>query len=351
MKKILNLHKPLIKYSPCYGAAFSLMDQTDENLAWLINNFAYLYAVESKKSAISSVVGGLSIFANFLYGNELYHSYWGIKTQVISREVFDKYFSDFTSFCRDMILEESCVFTFVNFKYIPKYDCEIDYLHPIFISGFDDEEQVFYVSDFFGLEYRKEKVSYQNLEKSYINVKIEKLPHEDYLNGITLYQKIEYPFQKCSTEQNIETIIQMIRWLVIPTCYRGVPFSKEKVMYAGMDAQIFLCDYIYQSLLKKPENAHHKWMALIVEHKRIVHLGIKYLEKLNILTTDAYMEYKNIYERYEKILIKYTYMLVKNQDKSSLKEIFGKTEELILEMKTLTEIEKRYYIKVMRNFE
>lgn len=209
------------------------------------------------------------------------------------------------------------------------------------------KKKIFEGSDFFGLAYKKIKISYHDMEESYQNAKPEKLPHEDYLNGITLYKKTRSLSEVCSVERNIEAIFQMFRWLVNPELYKGMPIPKEKNIYLGMNAQKFLCDYIQESLYENPEGAHHKWMALIVEHKRIVNLAIEYLKKVKLISEECYIQYKKLYEEYEWILRKYTYLLVKNQNKKDYTSIFLETEKLISRMKRLGEFEERFYLEII----
>jgi len=350
MKKKLPFHRPLISSFPYYGVVFSITDITDDNLAWFINNFSYFHVTEDKSDkAIQKIEGSFSALAYRLYGDiSSYQNFWGIKTHSVSRKFFSRYFSDFTSFCSNMIQEENYIFTFLNIKYIPEYNCDEPKLHPVLISGFDDEKEIFYVSYFEAWIVKNIRIPYQILEKCYWDTEIEGLASEYYTKDIILYRKETHSLKKCTIERTIAAIMEAIEWLFNPKYYKGIPASEAKCNYIGIDAQYYLCDYLQNCSVAYTRGEYYKWLRFIIEHKRIMKLGIDYLAKHKCISLHDKENYEIICNQYEAILNKYVHG-VSSQYSNDHILLYNEIQKQIFELKKLTDEESQFYLKLIRS--
>ena len=173
--------------------------------------------------------------------------------------------------------------------------------------------------------------------------------HEDYLHGITLYQKGSYRNQEYSSQERTENaIFESISWAINPTNFKGQLIPSLYQVFGGIYAQRCLCQYLYNKTRSLLCESQHKLLAILVEHKKVMNLGIDYLAKNSRISNKNKEEFCKIYEKYRQLLFRYLYIRQKYGGDNSQNLISEKPYDLIVKLDELTRCEEMFYMEIIK---
>lgn len=344
MKKVLSLRTPFIKSSPCYAAPFSIANIEEINPVWCTNCFGYLYVANNSEGneALRYSVG-LEGRVLQTYGvTTPYDRFPGLRINCIEKELITEYFKlDIVSFFRFLIDQEKSCLMFVNVKYIDEYESEENYLHPLFLYGYDTDKRVFYGKDYIKRIYSTIEIDEIALEKAVLNAKTEYLYHEDYLHGILIYQKGSYdlPSQKVDDEELIMATVHSLEWMFEQKLIDGIVKRPGDKHIGGFEGYKIVREHLNLELKTFPEKYFHKPFTGMIEHKKILELGIKYCFEKKVISEKSFEMFLEIKDTYQKILSLYLYAYTKGDKR--------KLENIIQIFDNVTELEKSTYSKIL----
>lgn len=336
MKNILPVHDPLLKFSPCYAAAFSIIDICDENLAWLINNYGGLFICEEPTAPESLQLSGDICAVDMIYhGHIMYHEYSGLKTHSLDRVFCHMFFSDFMSFVKKMIDNQKYIFTFINEKYISAYDQKIDFPHPIFIYGYDNELELAYASDFFGEVYKRMSIPFVELTQSFDKLKPEYFIHEDYLHGITLYEKGSY-YNECYNYSTVKkAVLEKMKWLIHPYGVQQALVTESKKLTWGLNVNEVIANHLLKEIPIFPNGENRKPLSLLNEHKLVLQQGIHALYIQNDITEFQWNQFINIARKYSELVVKYLLIYRRRISSDAAKEQINSIADILMKLQIL----------------
>lgn len=277
MKKILPVHFPVITASPDDTNHLSVLETVDQSKEWLYNNYIQL------AGRVGLSESDYPIF--FAFGTEFmgrpYLACPWIKTNILSANLLDKSLDICT--CIMQYIDENCYITIdVNQKY---FQCfmgyqEVDFRHSVFIYGYDLQEKMFYVADFFEYgKYSFETVSFEELRQAYYHRFDGEICDDLDDDNIVLFQLRNSPRNVIETAAtlDIKRIIYSLEEYLGLQKHNVVSYSSDKFIY-GVS--------LYGELIKRINRVieddiwlHKKAFHVLYQHKLLMTLRIVYINQ------------------------------------------------------------------------
>lgn len=253
------------------------------------------------------------IFTNYiqLYINKDYKHNWGdfyfpspyevrpsdtcqwIISQKINRKSIARQWNSAVDFVVDSIHSNHYVHAMVNLFYVPVSDCyhEVHLNHDLLVYGYDLDQELFYVSDFFkGGIYSREVISFKDFNLAFLHY--DTVPHHkelDYLNGLIYLYQFD---QECKYRRDldIQAVMNSIRHYLnntVPEYWHHYNFGadKEKLdfgrqIYATLKNYAKTTSELASALDIRP-------FYLLYDHKKIMMLRLQYLYNNGYIGEDA----------------------------------------------------------------
>jgi hypothetical protein len=187
MKKILEIeYEPIATYQSLIGDLFSVISLNDSFKQWLCSNINQLVYFRDYKECEFYGMGFFYEHQAKEYQN-MYFDIPIIETNKISINCID---DDIIKFIISKIDNNYYIRIPINMKEIKQVNR--DYMHMIFIYGYDKEKKEMYVSNFHhGQKYNRYKYSFEEIEQGY---KRRSENIEDYLEDIIYFKNKEFEY-------------------------------------------------------------------------------------------------------------------------------------------------------------
>lgn len=150
---VLPVSKPYITHTPVIANMLSILQTNPNTESWIANHFVNIFINKDR------------IFDNFYDRNMFFYGCPWLQVNQIRREVVLRICHRITDYVKALLSEGFYVYATGNTEHIPAYHSEHYWAHNLFIYGYDDELQLFYISDFFiNGKYERAICSYDELE-------------------------------------------------------------------------------------------------------------------------------------------------------------------------------------------
>lgn len=173
--------EPMVKTYPYFTGINAILKGYDKDEMWVYNNYFLIWMYR--------FIHFNEYWTDFKFGNEEEQECFckQLNKEIVKREEVDNPIE----FIKKSISEKKYVFISLDMYYIPQWwgDEEKTHMkHQAYISGYNDREQIFLVSDFMGNGlYQTVQMKYNDLEKSYYDWKKDKKEcHIEFGNDIWL---------------------------------------------------------------------------------------------------------------------------------------------------------------------
>lgn len=331
-KKVLEMKYPPITSYQNQANLLALLTNHEQPYNWIYSNFIQLDA----SNTISFHLPNLFKTCPFIY------------YQRISRAFIKLYNDSVNLFFINAIHLGSYAYVNLNHYYIPgssKYQKEHK-LHDTFVFGYDLDEQVFYIADFFIGKYDFIQVTFSDFENAFKNM--DSTDTIDYLEGVELlsYKETEYNFDINQTRD------YLIDYLHSKPSYRKYNEYNKGEEFHGLDVYISIQNYLNKLIEDEAEDDVRSFHVLL-DHKKIMLDRLVFLGRNNFL--DNIDELKEKYNAIQtKVLIcrnSFLKFYINKDKKILIKIIQMLTEIRDLERIVLEEIIERININMLGNDE
>ncbi|OAS17728.1 hypothetical protein [Paenibacillus oryzisoli] len=294
MKKIsLPLAKPIITSYPTTTAVLSIILTESSSLPWFYNNFIQLYS--RGKEFIQT---GLEFYNDFIFKFCPLIAQEHLTSESI--EILD---IDVVIFMLRLLEKNKYIFVYLDMfhirAYTQAYQKKHDY-HAALIYGFDSEEKIFYIADFFNGKYSYETATYEEICSGYYSMG--KFNLQQNISGINVLSFNKSPFGLYEKEKWI------FNAAMVSTLIQDYLSSKDSYAILGTPKENLICGIeVYNVLIenlneihngnKKLSEFHIKPFHISWNHKTVMLDRIKYMGELGVLKN-----YKKLYDDYKEIV-------------------------------------------------
>ena len=292
---ILPVQYPVITTSPDHTNYLSILGTKPDSFDWLFSNYIQIAC----KKWISQLNNSIFFaFGTEFMGKPFLSCPW-IKTNIINPELVDTCF-DIVSFLRMCIDNGYYVSIDINHFYLKcsnQYG-KSDFIHTVFIFGYDDNTNFFHIADFFVDEkYSYELASYQEIQLAYENSKWDSrednIRHDEEIILFKLLQEKRDVIEADYT-LNIPRIINSIEEYLLVKNHNVISCSHDKFLYG-----IEVYDEIEKLLLNVEAgklSLRKKLFHILYQHKLLMLKRIEYLNQRLSLPQNEYLyhTYKHI---------------------------------------------------------
>lgn len=179
MKKVLQTSKPIIDVYNGYASIQSIVLNIKEGEKWVIQNYLnYITYYENNYDTVFMDYTNLGEICfsstNSFQPQHLVTVPW--KTLIISRELLEE---NIISFIKKCINKGYYIFVYLNYKYL--LNEKMDFIHDIFIYGYDDEKKEIYMKGYNKQNYGEEVYKFEQVEKAFEGIR--KLENVDFFSN------------------------------------------------------------------------------------------------------------------------------------------------------------------------
>lgn len=179
---VLAVANPYITHTPVIANMLSILQTNPNTESWIANHFVNIF------------INRDGIFDNFYDRNMFFYGCPWLQVNQIRREVVLRICHRITDYVKALLAEGFYVYAVGNTEYIPAYHNKRYWAHNLLIYGYDDELQLFYISDFFvNGRYERATCSYDELEMALQTSNMNR-HFVNLIYGIKL-KEIEYVFE------------------------------------------------------------------------------------------------------------------------------------------------------------
>lgn len=258
------MEKPCIHYNQIDANVLSVISRESNAEQWIYNNFIQIAVLPNGH------------WGAFMFGNDTLQDCPFLKNRHHERSDIQ---INIIEFLKQEIMNSRYIWLNVRKKYLSVYKEKSEKNHDIFVYGFNDEQQIFYVADFFekGV-YSQQKVSYSEFFEGYNNV-IEK---SDTLGIYTIWLNKEYRYdvESCNT----------IKCGILDYLSEEYPFNKYIYMQEkrlrtykyGTKIYDVLEKYCDNILNKIDRGKNFRVFDLLYQHKKLMTNRIYFLTENSI---------------------------------------------------------------------
>lgn len=273
-QKKLHVTYPWINSYPGYANVIAIIGDDENVKPWILGNFIQLYCPEDHRDPF--------FYVDYLMPSFNYTCPW-LSTQRISRAFIKEYWNNhLVPFLRSAIDLQCYPHFIVNHAYL---SCSTNYLredfiHDIFLYGYDDDAGIFYVGDNFGSKYKFDRCTYSEIQNAYTEV----LSEQDWIDGVFLYHK-KNPSHRLDSKL-VGFHPGKVRHLLMDY----VQATEEKYhnrsgrQVYGVETYSKISQYLF-------ENQDFNWdsrpLYAMWEHKKIMNLRLEYMIREGELNASA----------------------------------------------------------------
>lgn len=150
---VLPVDEPKITHTPVIANMLSVLQTNPETASWIANHFVNIF------------INRDGVFDNFYDRNMFFYGCPWLQVNQIRREVVLRICPKIIDYVKALLDECFYVYAAGNTEHIPAYHNDHYWAHNMFVYGYDDEQRLFYISDFFiNGKYEKATCSYDELE-------------------------------------------------------------------------------------------------------------------------------------------------------------------------------------------
>lgn len=290
MKKMLKTEEPLADAFTNFSVLFSMFQTDEKYYPWLVNEFIQIYTL--KDLCHQGIRGGSLAFYFNKYGDWQLFEYSAnpfLDYEKISYHIFNRMlqYIPLVSVCVDALLADKYIFLPVDMYELPYYRVfhKERALHYVFISGFDSERQVFYLSDnFYDGRYQQVECPYTLLTKAYESLIIHpELTQWCSTGGVCFFRFAQKPWHKDKKqlyEVNIQTIKTGIHQYLLHEEYIRSYQHIDCYQY-GISCYEELEGWIRLGMGNKDRFVDHRAFSAMLDHKKVMLFRLEYLQKMN----------------------------------------------------------------------
>ncbi|WP_455715504.1 hypothetical protein [Anaerosporobacter sp.] len=321
-KKCLPLVEPAITTNPYVTNKLAILGNFKETQPWILQNFTNIWMQRNFR---------LNYGADFLYFSS-YRFCPFIKEFEMCTSIVDKKWKTIVEAIIDIINMGHYVYLNINTSFIPQYkNFENNQMHDIFVYGYDRDEKILYVADFFEYgKYGMKKVCFKDFIMAYDSM--DDTVKRDFFDGIIIlqYTARDIPFDMEFCIQGIRDYLNSKNTIVKSIL---VELDKKDEVVFGINT----CDIMIQYLqdLSRIENIKldYRTFHYFYQHKVLMRLRIQFfIEKgyvkryKDFAILDEYLEIERKWLEVRNRILKYNikpdYMLIERtiSDINSLKK-------------------------------
>lgn len=278
MEKIrLKTQNPWITTYPLFANPLSILEN---------EKYTYNYIYSSFIQTICCIKDGAVSFYDFNYRFCPF-----LNVQKISKEILKEQ-STYVEAIKYFLSKGYYLYLLVNPEYIHLYCGQKKECHDLFVFGFDEEQQLFYIADNFTGKYNQGICTYRELEDAIVHLPSKK---EGYLgfNGcielLSLNRDTKYikPFFKENIVRIKDSLSNYLLgyggWNDACPEMRVEPYGHNKFQY-GIDCYQFLINNFIE---KGISNIHFPSYFLVYDHKKHMLRVLSYLEEVGGLESNT----------------------------------------------------------------
>lgn len=273
LSKILPINEPMITTYTQHAHLLSILGIYDFTYSWIFSNYIQLYINKDYKHNWSD------FYFPFPYELRSVDTCKWIKSQKLDRKITVKW-SSIIDFVIDCVNSNNYVHTMINYFYLPVSDRynRKNLNHDILIYGYDLEEDILYVSDFFknGV-YNNEKISFSDFSLAY--AKYDQAINNDYLNEMIYLYKLNKQYDYKFNIKNITNSIKDYLTCNIPEYWNNYNADNKEAIVFGMDIYSTLRNYINIVISKEESYFDIRPFYLLYDHKKMMYLRLKFMNK------------------------------------------------------------------------
>lgn len=332
---VLPVAKPYITHTPVIANMLSILQTNPNTESWIANHFVNIF------------INRDGIFDNFYDRNMFFYGCPWLQVNQIRREVVLRICHRITDYVKALLAEGFYVYAVGNTEHIPAYHSEHYWAHNIFIYGYDDELQLFYISDFFvNGKYERATCSYDELEMALQTSNMNR-HFVNLIYGIKL-KEIEYVFEldwlneMLKEHLNSENLFCKYRTRQDEEYYSNKEGNKYyHFTFSEMKAKYYFGISYYDKISEMVLDNSPKLMRpldLIYEHKLMMSNRIEFLHQNGYLAGEDYIllskECKRLIDKtlvLRNLWIKYRMTMGSLNSTKSLKRVY----DYVLESKNL----------------
>lgn len=338
-KKCLPLVEPDITTNPYVTNKLGVLSSFKENQPWILQNFTNIWMQKNFR---------LNYLSDFLYFSS-YRFCPFIKEFEICKSLVDKKWETIVEAMIDIINTGLYVYLNINTVFIPLYkNFENNQMHDIFVYGYDMDEKVLYVADFFQYgKYSMKKVSFNDFIKAYDSM--DKTVKRDFFDGIILlqYTAKDFSFDMEFCIQGIRDYVNSKNTIVKSML---VELDKKDEVVFGINT----CDTMIQYLkeLSRVENIKldYRTFHYFYQHKVLMRLRIQFFIEKGYLKS-----YKDHAILDEYLKIEQRWMFIRNRIlKYNMKSDYILIKDTINDINHLKKYEKKvlkHLLKVLKKID
>lgn len=324
--KILPMQYPIITSWQWQANTFAILSNYPETTPWILSNYIQLQLTANENSS----------YVDFYRAPTFEFSPW-LCNQFLKRETVQYFKKEICDFFIDSINLNNYIYAvFDQAHFLQGYE---SLPHDLFIYGFNEESEVFYVADFtFKEKYSFAEVSFSQIEKAYYGIK----ENDDWLYGgkgglslLSFNSKATYDF-------NIMLVIELFEEFLLGKN----SYEKSREISHQSPPCVFGLE-VYPKLAEDLIRVKNRWQEVdyrpfhvIYDHKILMLQRIKYLEQHGYLK-----EAPKIYDHYKQL--EHNALMARNLlIKATLTQDFTIIDKVIAIMKVI-ETSEREAIKLL----
>lgn len=334
MKKILSIENPPITSYPSIANVLSILwCHKEEVIPWLCDHYIQLVVRNTEYKN-----DWLNFYDNIVINNiDPVLNCPFIDFQLIDKKANLNGSKSFTDFIEMQINNGYYIDTCLNqyFFSFSDFYMKKEYIHPTFIYGYDNKEKLIYVSDFFNNgKYSSQKVSYDEINKSYRLDNMQDIEYWRYWVTLYKYNNKQYNFNLKLFKLCLNDYIKSKdSFFKLQYSFR----SSEDKMYFGLQCYDLLTEHVKKFKTQLSLRSIH----IFYDHKIAMLMRLDYIEKEHLLIFNTYSVLKRDFN--------YLADLALRLRNSALKYVISKDEELLSHIVELIQELKRAEQKILVN--
>lgn len=283
-QKQLLISKPLVSCYPQHAFYLSILANQNEALPWIYFNYNNIFIDKNG-------------FIDFIVKTPEYFLYpWFQGSQRLHKDIIKVMDINISDFLKKNIIENYYIWLHIDEFYLPvsAHYLKRHFHHAIFITGFDDEKNVFNVGGYYNLKgFSFKQVSFQDLKQAFVNSN-NTYDFHSYIHLIKLNENYQW-------ENDIKFNLELLKKNLINNINSSFDYSfyiEENYnlnhfnnLSTGISVYDVLIDLLNKGLIED-----HRSLFVLYEHKKITNAKFIYLKNNRILNLSD-----NIYNQLEEI--------------------------------------------------
>ena len=298
MRNILPIENGLIDVYNGYACTTGICIQHPAGIEWLVQNYVN-YMVTYNESFDY-------VIFDYFYEDTIYNT--AINFFQPENRVLFPYscysvpmdeISDIIRFIKRAIDSGYYICLFVNFKNLSQYSWETDFIHDIFIYGYDDEKELIYATGYkIGEKYRKMKHTFEEISLAYENTKIDFHTADEFdtkrISFFKYKENFRYNFR---IDKFIRSLKEYLNFSDnSKAVQRTVCFNRnisEQTIYGIKGINVMIR---YLKSIKRKDFIDYRQMYFLYNHK----VNMQY--KIHFLIEKGYLKTSSIAEKYDTVV-------------------------------------------------